>query len=150
MLHLQLLGKHMMKRVTLALSAVSPILSIALLLFALAWPTVFADAETDILVPGTYYTSTDDNVTTTYATPAVVRVVGGAYEWHIGAFLKQDDTYVGQVITTWGLSTDKIVSGHDFDGDGLDDITVYRPGTGAWLVLKSSCNRTCYTSYILP
>lgn len=37
----------------------------------------------------------------------------------------------------WGLSTDISVPG-DFDGDGLNDLAVFRPSTGKWYIVYSS------------
>jgi hypothetical protein len=39
-----------------------------------------------------------------------------------------------------------IVNG-DYDGDDKDDISVYRPSTGFWFILKSSTNFTNYSVY---
>jgi hypothetical protein len=36
---------------------------------------------------------------------------------------------------------------YDFDGDGATDISVWRPSTGVWWVLKSSTNFTGYSAY---
>src|SRR6185295_7503627 len=35
----------------------------------------------------------------------------------------------------------------DVDGDGTADVTVYRPATGTWYVLRSGTNYTSYTGY---
>ena len=35
----------------------------------------------------------------------------------------------------------------DFDGDGKADITIFRPATGVWWILKSSTNFTNYDTY---
>src|SRR4029453_8997337 len=35
----------------------------------------------------------------------------------------------------------------DFDGDGKSDVTVYRPSTGVWWVLKSSTDATNFVTY---
>jgi hypothetical protein len=37
----------------------------------------------------------------------------------------------------WGMLNDKPVPA-DYDGDGIADITVWRPDGGAWYSLKSS------------
>jgi hypothetical protein len=41
--------------------------------------------------------------------------------------------------THWGIRSD-IFAIEDYDGDGRDDITVFRPSSGTWYVLKSSDN----------
>ena len=42
---------------------------------------------------------------------------------------------------TWGLSTDKPVSG-DWNGDGLSDIGVYRPSTHTFYLKNGTANTT--------
>ena len=39
----------------------------------------------------------------------------------------------------WGVNGDVPLPG-DYDGDGKADITVYRPSSGHWFILKSSTN----------
>ncbi|MGI8811580.1 MAG: FG-GAP repeat domain-containing protein [Pyrinomonadaceae bacterium] len=77
---------------------------------------------------------------------AVVRPIGGMYRWYILQSNFQNGFVYGCGTTapicdnggiTWGLTTDKIVSG-DFDGDARTDIAVFRPSTGDWYYLKSS------------
>jgi hypothetical protein len=47
--------------------------------------------------------------------------------------LKHDATYTA---TVWGQSGD-VPQVADFNGDGITDVTVYRPSTGTWFVLPS-------------
>ena len=42
-------------------------------------------------------------------------------------------------VTQWGIAEDKPQAG-DFDGDGKDDLAVFRPSTGVWYILRSSDN----------
>jgi hypothetical protein len=46
----------------------------------------------------------------------------------------------------WGLATDVLVPG-DYDGDGIDDIAVWRPETGIWYILQSSDGQILYASW---
>jgi hypothetical protein len=46
----------------------------------------------------------------------------------------------------WGASIDVPVPG-DYDGDGRIDVTVYRPTTAHWFILKSSTNYTTWDTY---
>ena len=38
---------------------------------------------------------------------------------------------------SWGATTDVLLPGQDYDGDGKADLTVFRPQTGEWLILQS-------------
>ncbi len=86
--------------------------------------------------------------------PAEARpTVSGYWEWHVGVFTGAPPAFQEQYILTWGLSSDSISPAKDWDGDGLDDIAVYRPSSLTWYVLKSNCaggRWTCSSSYFIP
>ena len=46
----------------------------------------------------------------------------------------------------WGAGGDVPIVG-DFDGDGRTDVTVYRPSSAHWFILKSSTNFTVDNTY---
>jgi hypothetical protein len=52
----------------------------------------------------------------------------------------------GLTAVKWGVATDKLVPG-DYDGDGIDDIAVWRPETGIWYILQSSDGRVLYAHW---
>ena len=52
-----------------------------------------------------------------------------------GGFCRVRDNSVK--VTQWGIAEDKPQAG-DFDGDGKDDLAVFRPSTGVWYILRSS------------
>ncbi len=65
---------------------------------------------------------------------SVVRAAGGA-----GSLLTWHTQFNGGSPYSpreWGVSGDQILSG-DYDGDGMDDIAVYRPSNGTFYVLHS-------------
>jgi hypothetical protein len=129
-----------MKKIGLALLAV--------VVLGVVYVSTDTQTESDVLVPGTYFAFPERNA---FATPAVARVLDGSWQWRVGVFDPDYDfDYVGTIEVIWGLSTDRIVPAHDFDGDGLDEITVYRPATGVWYALRSSCEFTCYTAFSVP
>lgn len=61
-------------------------------------------------------------------------VVYGNGQWRIS---KSTDNYQSGEIVFWGLNDDKLVPA-DYDGDGIDDIAVFRPNDGVWYIRKSS------------
>lgn len=69
----------------------------------------------------------------------VVRNTGGGSGGQVTWFINYNGVG-GTLGYAWGISTDFFVSG-DFDGDGKDDVTVYRPGaagTAAFYILNSN------------
>jgi hypothetical protein len=71
---------------------------------------------------------------------AVVRNVGGGSGGQVRWFINYNGVAGPTLGYDWGISTDFFVSG-DFDGDGKDDVTVYRPGAAtvaAFYILNSS------------
>ena len=76
-----------------------------------------------------------------------VPVPGNYLGWGVhdfAAFFRPSDgTWynTGSADKQWGTSTDTPVPG-DYDGDGRMDLAVYRPSTGAWLILQSNADFT--------
>jgi hypothetical protein len=69
----------------------------------------------------------------------VVRNTGGGSGGQVTWFINYNGVG-GTLGYAWGISTDFFVSG-DFDGDGKDDVTVWRPGaagTAAFYILNSN------------
>jgi hypothetical protein len=55
--------------------------------------------------------------------------------------------YANAVTYQWGVAGDIPMVPADIDGDGKPDLTVWRPSTGVWYTLKSSCSYTCGVAY---
>ncbi len=71
--------------------------------------------------------------------PAIMRPEGneaGVPTWYI---LRSSSNYTpeGVYYEVWGIPTDIPVPG-DYDGDGRDDVAVWRVSTGEWWILKST------------
>lgn len=118
---------------------------LALLILLVA---VSASAQT-IQLPG-HYLIPFGGVVYTHTQPATVTVVNGTLVWHIDVF-DTNGVYQGSMITTWGLSTDTPLLPADYDGDGYDDLAVYRHSDHTVYVRRSHCDTLgfwgCY--YIL-
>ena len=70
----------------------------------------------------------------------VVRNTGGGSGGQITWFWNLNGSAAPTAAAAWGISTDKFVSG-DYDGDGKDDIAVWRPGAAtvaAFYILNSA------------
>ncbi len=112
------------------------------------------DGKSDIAVfrpsNSTFYVlkSGDGGVLTYSRVPPGFRPVAGDFDgdgkadftyfnqgqWRIA---KSSDNYQSAEIVFWGLDSDKLVPA-DYDGDGIDDVAVYRPSDGVWYIRKSS------------
>lgn len=67
--------------------------------------------------------------------PVVVRNTGGGANGQVTWFSRNSGNGTN-VSTPWGISSDYFVSG-DYDGDGKQDIAVWRPSNGTWYILRS-------------
>ena len=70
----------------------------------------------------------------------VVRNTGGGSGGQVTWFWNLNGSAAPTAASAWGISTDKFVSG-DYDGDGKDDIAVWRPGAAtvaAFYILNSA------------
>ena len=55
--------------------------------------------------------------------------------------LKSSSSYANWYYRGWGVEAQGDTPlPRDYDGDDKTDVVVYRPGTRAWLILKSSAN----------
>lgn len=70
--------------------------------------------------------------------PVVVRNTGGGAGGQVTWFYRNSGTGT-EISTPWGISTDYFVSG-DYDGDGKQDVAVWRPSNATWYILRSSTN----------
>jgi hypothetical protein len=61
-----------------------------------------------------------------------------------GNFLKWT---IGAHVFYWGGNGDIPLEAHDYDGDGLDDPTIYHPQTHEWWILRSRCEGGRWTCY---
>ena len=63
---------------------------------------------------------------------SIIRPTGGQYVWH---------SYAGNgnflPVVTWGVTGDIALSG-DYDGDGKDDVAVYRPSDSTFYIVRST------------
>ena len=57
------------------------------------------------------------------------------------AILKSSSNFTSSLVKSWGGAGYTAAPG-DYDGDGIQDLGLYRESTGDWLVLKSSTNFT--------
>ncbi|MBB5206492.1 hypothetical protein [Chiayiivirga flava] len=102
-----------------------------------AGETFLFGKPTDVIVPGTHAGTPRADVT-------VIRGVGGQLEWHV----RDSQTGLAQPVVTFGASATDFVLTGDYDGDGIYDPAVWRPGPlpagGTFFVRRSSAPDTSF------
>ena len=80
--------------------------------------------------------------------PGGTRIYVGAGPGFVVAMNTSTGAIVGSAVATspTGIALRRAPTSvrGDYDGDGNDDLSVYRPSTGGWYALKSSSNNTTY------
>lgn len=101
-----------------------------------------------VLVPGHYVDGFGGTPYTNVQAAQVQRGSDGILHWDIIAYSK-DGIKQGNYLFIWGNTGDLIPPARDYDGDGFDDPTVYRPSDNTWYVLKSDCEYGRWTCYYI-
>ena len=84
---------------------------------------------TDTPLMGDFNVGGDADFTVVRALPS------GALEWYVQDSVPSYPYIING--TKWGIKDDYLVPG-DYDGDGITDMTIWRPSTGIWWTLTSS------------